>query len=214
MIIYLNSHDFPNARYSRHLRSDGTYDTSDVRVIVADMGTPVAQMAASIINNAHTHAPIPERSIWRLILNSHGNTGYIALGEGISILNVENLAALRPYFTPLSAGGHGVLIDACLVASDSAYRHYQVSSSTGIIQESTYGAFSGEARRGLQFLRAMARTLNTKVTAGIEIQFGPNGIDNSSLEGPYIRVFPDGTYQFIQQQYNRRWQHNTLLMCQ
>jgi hypothetical protein len=227
MIVYLNSHDFPESMYTRHTHGASiftTVDTRDIRTVRATEDMLVSDMVHAILNDrvlepqismqaqAVSYRPaIQERSIWRLIINSHGNVGRIAVGEGLSISNVHHLAELRPYFTPLSAGGHGVLIDACLVASDEReIRVREIRGSTAIasavpmvaIDQSSRGRFSGRSEgAGLQFLRAMSTALQTKVTAGIEIQQGPNGIHTGGMEGSFIRVFPNGTYQFVYQAY-------------
>ncbi|MBN8682925.1 MAG: hypothetical protein J0L99_09730 [Chitinophagales bacterium] len=205
MIVYLNSTDFAHSIYTRHLRADGLI-ASDVRVIQIDRGISVADMARAVINNARTGHPIAERSIYRLIINSHGSPGSIAIGNGINVNNVNDLAPLRPYFTPLSQGGHGVLIDACLVAGGSSTSGPLVygSDDNACEQEPRFryiGSMVCEPRAGYGFMMEMARVLDTKITAGFNIQFGPNGRDAGGLEGNYIRVFPNGLTQIIERQY-------------
>lgn len=217
MIIYLNSHDFPDAIYARH--ATGAL-SSEVRMIVAQPDWSANFIAQRVIHSepivrtAPTTAPptlqssrpaISERSIYRLIINSHGYLGYIGIGTGIHIGNLDDLAALRPYFTPLANGGHGVLIDACLVASSMTYT--EILTDRGILWDTTRRRVRGDGQcsptGGYGFLMEMARVLQTKITAGIEIQFSPGrgGADRSSLEGTYIRVFPDGRHQIVVQSY-------------
>jgi len=215
MIIYLNSHDFPDAIYARH--SAGAL-SSEVRTIVAQPdwsanfiaqrvihSEPIPRSAPTMGTSPRSRPAIPARSINRLIINSHGYTGYIGIGTGIHIGNLDDLAALRPYFTPLANGGHGVLIDACLVAADSTYA--ETVTDRGILWDTTRTRERGvgmcSPTGGYGFLMEMARTLQTKITAGVEIQFSPGGggVDRSSLEGTYIRVFPDGRHQMVVQTY-------------
>ncbi len=203
MIICLNSSDFPNTVYSRHLRADGLI-SSDVRIIVVSQDTPVADMAQAIINNARTGRPIAERSIYRLIINAHGAPGRIGIGVGLNVNNVADLAPLRPYFTPLGSGGHGVLIDACLVASGNETSGAYIYSGNSCELEPAFryrGSMICEPGAGYGFITEMARVLDTKITAGFNAQFGNNGPDSGEIEGSYIRVFPNGRTQIVERNY-------------
>lgn len=218
MIIYLNSHDFPNAFYTRHLRADGTL-ASEVRIIRAQPAWTVDDIVYNVIHSEPLAAPrtptftttrparrpaIPERSIFRLIINSHGYIGRIGIGRGVCVENVRQLAPLRRYFTPLSDGGHGVLVDACLVASNSAYREPDSRiRGIGMCEPVRSRPDVCEQVGGYGFMMEMAQVLQTKITAGIELQISPGGggADPGSLDGTYIRVFPNGTSQMVVQSY-------------
>lgn len=169
MNLVVNSSDFPVAYHTR---------TPHFRRIVVPRDAPMAHVVEMIIQTSNVHGTID-----RIEINSHGNAGYVDIGEGLHIDNVHLLSRLRPYFRPMVSGEErtintGILIDACLVA-----RNEEVNISP---------VFMGLYVSGEEFLLRMAIEINNKVYASTNIQRGPNGRDTSSFEGGYIIFGPTG----------------------
>lgn len=82
---------------------------SDERRIIIPAATSIAEMVQQIQRSAET-----EQNIWLLRFSCHGNAGTLFIGEGISQRNVDQLAPLRPWFSPMA---RGIEFHACAVAS-------------------------------------------------------------------------------------------------
>ncbi|NNG02584.1 MAG: hypothetical protein HKM95_00590 [Inquilinus sp.] len=177
MIIYVHSHDiFDRGRtFARH-RS-----LTDVEHITVPAGACMGHIANSIVSVAQN-----ERSIWLLILNSHGGPGTVSIGAGLDAATVFHLAPVRTYMTP---GGRGVEIHACNVASE------------GIALERGRPTHSDPRPYGEEFIQRMAYTLGCPVRASRQFQSGyasswgiphRGNDDYGRFEGDMVLVQPNG----------------------
>lgn len=205
MIFYLNSADFPKAFFARHGDKNGP--GPNVKMLTVPHKSPVNEVVAIMIDMIKT-----KKSVENLIINSHGLPGRIMLGVGIGIRNVQLLAPLGEFFKPYDKGGLGVTIDACLIASGRVRFHSEKENFANACSPSLQdgqpnrNGFVGsqvcEQGTGYDFMWEMAKVLNTRVTAGINVQFGEEeGPDDSDFEGDFVSVLPNGNTQFTDQPY-------------
>lgn len=195
MIVYLHSPDVQDAgrTFDRHK------DVPDVVHIIINQNSTVAQIVDEVIRRVRN-----PRSIWLLIINSHGNSGMIALGRGIGIMDVTGLSPLAPY---MSLGGKGVEIHSCMVASSvtSSERDAGHSGEYDVHRNphdrnALIRTTPGMTNLGMTFLEYMAASLNVPVRAAIELQTGQTtsfgsdiGDTEGVFEGPWVTVWPNGS---------------------
>jgi hypothetical protein len=177
MIVYL------------HMRtSDGAYDLALAPYygVVAPYhrGVPPGEIRHVYVNErrtmpevvaAVTRAVGHARSLWRLMINCHGEPGVIHIGQGLTVENVRAFRALRPFLTP---GGSGILVGSCLAAAGAVLH----GTARGCIREES------SADNGLALLIELARNANTTVIGALDEQI------TWELNGPVLRVLPTGTY--------------------
>lgn len=178
MIIYL--HDQRSPWQYRKFNKDES--TSDVKIIVVSQYLSISKIV-SIIVNAANH----RRSIWKLILLAHGNSGQLQLGRGIGLTskNAYHFRNLRNYFNPR---GKGIEIHGCGVASATAVADDPKVGLRGMGQSGAKGDL---------FLLILSRESGVPVAAAIDAQrVDYDGIFN----GPYIKVWPNGNLQLFQGQ--------------
>jgi hypothetical protein len=144
----------------------------EIKHVYVTESTFIRQVIARV-TSAAGHA----RSIWRLMVNCHGEPGLISLGEGITVWNASVFSDLRPFMTP---NGSGITIGCCYAAA-------------GGIGQGGHGP-RGYLRReshdenGLTLLTEIARYSGVKVEGALDEQI------TWDLNGPVLTVFPDGTY--------------------
>lgn len=127
---------------------------------------------------------------------AHGNAGYMELGTGLNLGNVE---ALAPLAARMQRGAqHRVRLFGCFVASG----HWQGGNGAGSFV-SGYG-MAGSLRdftsgRGYQLMRRMAQIFHATVVAACDEQFASSATAQTLVrgviyEGPVMRVDPFGAF--------------------
>lgn len=90
---------------------------SDAETIRVDRSYTIQQLAneiKSIIDLRRTETGIADLKLWMLRIASHGNAGYMSLGEGLSINTAGAFSILSNYFV---TEGAGIELWGCAVAS-------------------------------------------------------------------------------------------------
>jgi len=140
----------------------------DVKFLEVNRDTPIVNVVRAIATDVRS-----QRSIWRLMLLAHGNSGWLELGTGLDSNSARFFSALRSYFTP---NGEGIEIHGCGVASSSVV--------TLEVQKGTGQSWSGAA-----WLYELARVTGVQVMAAVDVQWTH---DDGFFNGPYQVVQPNG----------------------
>jgi len=174
MIAYLHDERIFDAgkTFGRHQgwnRQGWGYPVAHVTV---SRNTSVAQAVNRVMLAARTRG-----SIWLLVLNSHGDAGWMQLGTGLDVSQTCHFAALQPF---MSAGARGIEVHSCGSASAR-----NLGGATGCTGSEGYG-------KGVTFLHGLARAVQAPARGAIHCQAeDPRG----RFEGPWVLVQPNGAVQ-------------------
>lgn len=123
MLIYAISPDHRDdgGRTIPHTHtSEAPHDTQTI--LVRDSGHTMRWLANDIKNRVDSFRSGTGRNntnIWALRIGSHGNAGYVSIGEGLTVHNASEFSVLaNRYFSPT---GRGIEIWGCAVAAADLY---------------------------------------------------------------------------------------------
>jgi hypothetical protein len=112
-------------------------------------------------------------------LLGHGDFGSMTIGTLWDLESIGSMRYLKPWFQDMP---FGIQLLGCGVASATS-----IQSGGQIV----LGSFSISGN-GYKLMREMARLTGVSVEAGIHVQVQDPWYD---IEGPAVRVYPDGTYE-------------------
>jgi len=158
--------------YGRVASYHRSVPASEIKHLYVNESTLIRQVISRITSAARN-----ARSIWRLMVNCHGEPGIIMLGEGITVWNASVFSELRPFMTP---GGSGITIGCCYAAAGGAGQ-----SGRG---PRGYLRLQSHDENGLTVLTEIARYSGVKVEGALDEQI------TWDLNGPVLTVNPDGSY--------------------
>jgi len=138
-------------------------------------GRSVGDTVGNIIGDIYTKGD----KLDQLQLLGHGDYGVMTIGEDWDAKSIAPMRLLKTYFVDMASG---IQLLGCGVASSTSIR-----SGKRIV----LGAFSVSGA-GYQLMRTMAMHTGVCVEAGIHVQVQDPWYD---IEGPAIRVYPDGTWE-------------------
>jgi hypothetical protein len=104
---------------------------------------------------AITGAARNARSIWRLMVNSHGEPGLIMLGEGITVWNASVFSELAPFMT---RGGSGITLGCCYAAAGGAVQGGRGPRGYLRLQSHDENGLTADGDRPLQWCQSRRRT--------------------------------------------------------
>jgi hypothetical protein len=145
---------------------------SQIKHVVINDRMSVRQVVGAV----QTASPKP-KSIWHLLINTHGNAGRIDVGTGLTPTTAREFALLKPYMNP---GGAGTLIGACGAASGKRLDPSVLDGLRGKLR------CQSSADNGLTTMMIMAREMGVPVRGGVDAQF------TWILNGPVVLALPDG----------------------
>ena len=144
----------------------------EIKHVYVNESTLIRQVIARITGAARS-----ARSIWRLMVNCHGEPGLISLGEGVTVWNASVFADVQPFMTP---NGSGITIGCCYAAAGGM--------GQGGRGPRGYLRLESRAENGLTLLTEIARYSGVKVEGAVDEQI------TWDLNGPVLTIFPDGSY--------------------
>ena len=162
-VLYLHDNRVHDAgqTFGRHRTLGG------VQHLIIGAGTSIPSAVTQLINLV----PIGD-SVSLLVLNAHGNAGWMEMGTGLSDGQARHFSALGPY---MDSGGRGCEIHSCGSASAAPLAGCRGREGEGL---------------GVNFLRSMALFLGVPVRGAVSCQYtDPTG----NFEGVWITVQPNGS---------------------
>jgi hypothetical protein len=157
-----------------------------VRVDVTPPYT-IQYIAASLIV-ALLWARRPLHSVDLVILAAHGNTGYLQLGEGLTVDKAGKFAALAQWMTK-DLFADGMRLHGCGVASSTDILGPGSTITAPVcVDGTTSPGFDGG---GYKLLKELAKSIGRNVTAGVNCQYTNEGW---KFQGPTVTVNPNGSW--------------------
>jgi hypothetical protein len=146
------------------------------------MSVPSGHSVDATIRKLISHISEKDDRLDKLQLLGHGDFGEMTIGEKWDIETIKPMRYLKSYFVDMA---FGIQLLGCGVASGKSIR-----SGKRLV----LGSFSVSGT-GYSLMRAMAQHTGVSVEAGIHVQVNDRWYD---IEGPAIRVYPDGTWESFQ----------------
>jgi hypothetical protein len=175
-----------NKLTGKHKHIDSYTAPPHAKNVVTDEFT-VKQVDTISLIGGYIYRHAKKRKIKTLYLCSHGNAGYMELGTGLEIASQAQFSKLHDHH--VFAPGAVVELHGCCIASAVWATDAPPVGKDGKANGKETHPYWKEDGIGHKFMKALAKTLQVTVKAGIQEQ---HGYVDFHFDGTVITVTPDG----------------------